>query len=344
MGSGLRLRQTDWLRLVPDASPELRAIFGASQGRVLAPVRAEIFGAQRFAQHGQSLGLTHLRVRAKPREAIFFPRLLENLRWLRLAHTYIGAQADVAADLGPAAEWLLDNFHLVEAQLQAVHEGLPRSYFRSLPALCDEPLVGLPRVYGVAWAFVAHTDSAFDESLLVSYLGAYQQACELHLAELWALPTTLRVVLIENLRRLAERLALDQAAREVANLCCDQIQRCSVAGLTEVAEQLGQRGLADAFLAQMAQRLQDHGTGTRMPSPAAIQTWLTQALPDPVAVQARRSAEQTADNLSVSNAVTALRSIGDADWSEVVGHTSPLMHSLLATPLFAAEEIGRAHV
>ncbi len=70
--------------------------------------------------------------------------------------------------------------------------------------LLEEPLAGLPRIYGVAWAFVAHNDSAFDEDTLVHFLNAYQEACELRLSEKGALPTTLRVVLIENLRRLAE--------------------------------------------------------------------------------------------------------------------------------------------
>ena len=127
--------------------------------------------------------------------------------------------------MSPAAEWLLDNFHLIESQLQAIHEGLPRRYFRDLPVLIDEPLAGLPRIYSVAWAFVAHTDSAFDEDLLADFLVAYQETRELTLGELWALPTTLRVVLIENLRRLSERVAASKAAREAANLWCGDRRR-----------------------------------------------------------------------------------------------------------------------
>jgi len=78
----------------------------------------------------------------------------------------------------------LENFHLLEAQFKEVDEGLPANYFKGLPVLVQPPLAGLPRVYGVAWAFVAHTDGAFDESLLVHFLNAYQQSCELRLSEL----------------------------------------------------------------------------------------------------------------------------------------------------------------
>ena len=160
---------------------------------------------------------------------------------LREAHRYIGEQATTGYDVSPAAEWLLDNFHLIEAQLREIDDGLPRRYFRDLPVLQEEPLVGLPRVYGVAWAFVAHTDSAFDEELLVHFLKAYEEARELTLGELWALPTTLRVVLIENLRRLAERVAANKAAREVANLCADRLEAYPPAHLDAVLALLNRR-------------------------------------------------------------------------------------------------------
>ena len=211
------MKAAELRHLVPDAPAALGALLAAADGAVLPPIRSEIFGPERFAQHGRSLAMTHEAVLPAAREATFFPRLRSNIAMLRRAHAAIGAQAATGYDISPAAEWLLDNFHLIEAQLKAVHEGLPRSYFRTLPVLQGEPLAGLPRVYGVAWAFVAHTDSAFDEELLVHFLSAYQGTRELSLAEMWALPTTLRVVLVENLRRVAERLAVQKSARELAN-------------------------------------------------------------------------------------------------------------------------------
>ena len=112
--------------------------------------------------------------------------------------------------MSPAAEWLLDNFHLVEAQLQQIREGVPRRYYARLPKLAAPPLAGLPRVYGIAWAYVAHTDSVLNADLFTAFLNAYQEVDELTLGELWALPTTLRVVLLENLRRVAESIAAQQ--------------------------------------------------------------------------------------------------------------------------------------
>ena len=320
--------------LIPDASPILCELLDGAWGRPQAPIRSEIFGLQRFAQHGRSLGATHHANADGNRTAVFFPRVRDNVAALRLAQRYISVQAATGYDISPAAEWLLDNFHLIEAQLKAIRDGLPLRYYRALPVLRDEPLAGLPRIYGVAWAFVAHTDGAFDEDLLVHYLAAYQEARELNLGEMWALPTTLRVVLIENLRRLAERVATHKAAREVANLCCDQIEAHPLQRLVDLHALLQQRGVGQMFLAQMLHRLQ----GRRGIELAAVQDWLARALPQGAAVQAQQIADQAADNLSVSNAVHALRAIDAADWPTIVARSSALMGLMLQAPMFKAED------
>ena len=307
-----------------------------ARGAVEPPIRSEIFGPQRFAQHGRSLGATHRATLARGWGGSFFPRLRDNIQALREAHAYIGLQASTGYDISPAAEWLLDNFHLIEAQLQEIHEGLPRSYFRALPILQDPPLAGLPRVYGIAWAFVAHTDGAFDEALLVQFLVAYQETRELKLSEMWALPTTLRVVLVENLRRLAERVATTKAAREVANLCCDNIAATSVSTLDALLAWMQQRGVGQVFLVQVAQRFQDQRTGAE----ASHLEWLQRSMPDPASFLQQQPIDQAADNLSVSNAVTSLRAIGGADWPDIVARTSTLMQLMRSSPVFEAEDLG----
>jgi cyclic beta-1,2-glucan synthetase len=323
--------------LIPAATPELCALLDPARGPLQPSIRSEIFGLQRFAQHGRSLGRTHRVARSRPLAPTFHPRLRSNIAVLREAHRYIGWQTGSGHDVSPAAEWLLDNFHLIEAQLVQVREGLPRRYFRELPVLVGAPLAGLPRVYGVAWAFVAHTDGDFDEDLLSTYLRAYQETRELHLSEMWALPTTLRVVLIESLRRLAERVACNKAAREAANLCCDRLDGVDVAALELVHQRLERRGVGGTFLAQMALRLQEPSQGAEGSVRPEHLVWLQHALPDASTQHAQQGADQAADNLSVRNAVNALREIGDADWADIVARTSALMRSMLRSPVFEAE-------
>src|SRR5205807_9938261 len=85
------------------------------------------------------------------------------------------------------------------------------------------PLQGFPRVYALAHDFVAHTDSRFDDETLRRFVRAYQREQPLTIGELWAVAISLRVVLVENLRRLAERLVRSRTAREQAAGLADRL-------------------------------------------------------------------------------------------------------------------------
>ena len=78
-------RSLDLLRLVPDATEPLLDILDGARGAVEPPNRSEIFGPERFAQHGRSLAVTHRAERSRSRRTAFFPRLRDNVRVLREA-------------------------------------------------------------------------------------------------------------------------------------------------------------------------------------------------------------------------------------------------------------------
>ena len=325
-------------RHVPDAGAEALALLDPDRGPIERPIRSEIFGVARFEQHARSLAEVH-EAEADASSTEFFPRLQDNIAVLREAHRYIGLQARTL-DIDPAGEWLLDNFHVVVAQIKEIHDGLPRRYFRDLPVLLDAHLAGLPRVYGVAWAFVAHTDSAFDETLLAHFLTAYQHIRPLNFGELWALPTTLRVVLIENLRRLSESVATAMAARELADLWCEGLEKNGDAEVDRIFELLRARGVERAFALQVAARLRsdlnesltDNETVRR-----GIQAALARALPDPGAAQVQQQAEQAEANLSLSNTITSLRLLGDIAWRSLIARVSLLMHEMCRSDAFRAD-------
>ena len=159
------------IRRLVSLSSHARKLLLGPRVEMAQPIRAELFGVQRFEQHGRSLA------RAQPvRDAdstswgpAFFPRVQENILALRQAYDYIAVTSLSGHYVTPAAEWLLDNFHLIEAQLQQIQEGVPHRYYADLPKLTDKPLEGLPRVYGIAWAYVAHSDSVLDPVLFTAF-------------------------------------------------------------------------------------------------------------------------------------------------------------------------------
>ncbi len=324
--------QDDW---VP---PPVRRMLDAALGPAQEPIRSEIFGLARFEQHGRSLAESHHAARAVFGSASFYPRLQSNIQSLRASYEHIASHAHSGQDISPGAEWLFDNFHLIEDQLREIHEGLPARYYRTLPVLQDAPLQGLPRIYSIAWAFVAHTDGAFDETLLIHFLNAYQEVHELSHGELWALPTTLRVVQVENLRRLADRIASHKAARELAGLIAHRIEDLELDTVRALHAMAERRGASRVFLFHLAQNLAGHRPPTGEVFLTQVHPWLLENVPDLAALQAQHHADQAADHLSVGNAVTSLRLIGAADWPDIVTRTSRVMQVMLASPVFAAED------
>ncbi|HSV52604.1 MAG TPA: glucoamylase family protein [Burkholderiaceae bacterium] len=300
-----------------------------------AIIRAELFGTQRFEEHARSLARAQpvARTKAAGKEPAFFPRVEENIALLRRAYDYVALIVSSGHYVTPAAEWLLDNFHLVEDQLQQIREGVPRRYYAELPKLATQPLEGLPRVYGIAWAYVAHTDSVLNPELFMAFLDAYQDEGELTLGELWALPTTLRVVLLENLRRVAEQIAAGKVAREIAHAVWDSAESLSESDLNALFELMQAHGLQRAYLAQLWQRL----PGDYLSAVPALVHWIEPHCPDGLALIGEGQASQVSANLTVSNIITTFRLIGQVDWTELIEPVSRSLRVLRQLPSFLHE-------
>ena len=168
-------------------------------------IREELFSAERLEQHARSLARAQPVSPGRARGRSLASRLKENEAVLSASNRAIAAAAAKGRPLTASAEWLFDNFPLVEQQIREIRNDLPPGFYRQLPKLEAGPFAGLPRVFGLAWAFVAHTDSRFDPGLLRRFVRAYQEVQPLTIGELWAIAITLRIVLVENLRRASRR-------------------------------------------------------------------------------------------------------------------------------------------
>ena len=131
---------------------------------------------------------------------------------------------DPTRRITPAAEWLLDNFYLIEEQIQLARRHLPHGYSRELPRLLNGPSVGLPRVYDIVLELISHVDAQIDAEPLRAFIAAYQTVASLKLGELWAIPIMLRLGLIENLQRITTRLIIAREDRDLADLWVDRLQ------------------------------------------------------------------------------------------------------------------------
>src|SRR3989338_8133295 len=149
--------------------------FASAHGEPAELIRAELFSIERLEQHAESLALAQRVTLKRLRGRAILDRVKDNGRFLAAAHRQITRNTREERAITPAAEWFVDNFHVIEEQVLEIHDDLPPKFYRGLPKLREGFLKGTPRIYGVAWAFVAHTDSRFDPDWLQRYIRAYQR-------------------------------------------------------------------------------------------------------------------------------------------------------------------------
>jgi cyclic beta-1,2-glucan synthetase len=304
------------------------------------PIREELWGVERLEQHAATLAASQ-RVRpGRPWDRRLTPRVWENGRVLLESYRVIAASIREERAMTPASEWLVDNFHLVEEQLREIREDLPASFYRQLPKLVDGPLQGFARVYALAHDFVAHTDSRFDEEALRRFVRAYQRAQPLTIGELWAVAISLRVVLVENLRRLAERMVRSRAAREQAEALADRL----LGGgrdpdPTALLRRYDEGRLDVAFAVALLGRLRDQD-----PEVTPALAWLERRLAaqgttadEVVALEHQR---QAAMNATVRNVITSMRLISAFDWAAFFESVSLVDDTLAAHPGYRAAEFA----
>lgn len=313
----------------------LRRIGGSGRvaaGEPLEVIRAEIFSAERLEQHAGSLAASQ-RVTARPTAPQpLIKRLHDNRRALLEAHRTIASAIAQGDAITPAAEWLVDNYHVVEAQIRQIADDLPPGYYKQLPKLADGPLAGYPRVLGIAWAFVAHTDSRFDAHLLCRFVAAYQAVQPLTIGELWAIAITLRIVLVENLRRAADLIACRRETRRQADQLADRLlgvgTRAAEPGGV-VLQALSDMPSTPAFVVQLLHRLRDQGPAV-MPVLAAIEEQLAASGTTADSAVRDEHLRQGASSVTVRNIITSMRTISAVDWPELVEGVS-LVDAVLAT-------------
>jgi cyclic beta-1,2-glucan synthetase len=134
------------------------------------------------------------------------PSLVKHIReWeedLSNAYEFFGQAFEEKHPLSYTAEWLLDNFYVIQQTLRQVREDMPQSYYRQLPKLATASLQGYPRIYAVARSILEFSDWHVDLDRVMQFIRAYQRVTPLTIGELWALPTMLRLSALETLAQV----------------------------------------------------------------------------------------------------------------------------------------------
>ncbi len=286
------------------------------------PFRDELLGADRLEDRALTLA-ARFTIDPRAHAKSIRPRFEHNATFLKGAYQTLAGDVRAGRFVTAASEWLLDNFHLVSAQMAEARRNLPRTYYRQLPALASRDHLGRARVYAMAIELVRHSDGRFERKELELFLNAYQRVAPLTIGELWAWPSALTLALVENLRRLAEEILRSRHARLIADdyLLSAESRRptpwpadihvASVVQLLLRTREYGQQ------IPLLRRDVQAHLDARQITAEDAVRS---------------EHQRQGVTQVSVANAITSLRLCSEIDWRDYVEGVSLVERALRRDP------------
>lgn len=274
-----------------------------------APFRDELLGVDRLEERALAIAA---RFAVDPRRGArsIFPRFEDNARALRATYRLLAGDVRNGQFITPAAEWLLDNFHLMAGDISDIRLHLPRGYYRELPRLASPDHDGHARIYAMAVELLRHSDSHLTREQLTAFVSSYQRVAPLTIGELWAWPSMLKLALIENLRRLADMIVHARSERLAADRHVEQFDRTPSS-----APQLLAAPSTSAYVVQLLHRLREFGprlAEVRRAVDAHLAQQSTTA-EDAIRTEHQRQATLQA---SVANSVNSLRLCSSLNWQD----------------------------
>lgn len=282
---------------------------------------SELLNIEQLKRYAVALA-SEYRIDTQPGPNRLLSRLLDNESVLLATYDLVTEAATRGERILIGEAWLLDNFFLIEQQITQVRRHLPRRFSYQLPRLANGPSAGFPRVYDLALQLISHMDARIDRENVIQFIEAYQTVEPLELGELWAFPIMLQLALLENLRRVALRIARRREEYDEAASWTDQILEVIEQKPDQLVSLLATLGSANkplnaSFVEEFHARLQIQG-----PAMMIVQGWIEQKLHEQevTTVQLLDGATRIAatNQISIANSIGSLRFINAMDWREYV--------------------------
>ena len=264
------------------------------------------------------------------------PRLNENYASILTVYKNLNEDIQGKRRVPPSAEWLLDNFYVLEEQVKGLRQDLKKRDFRRLPVLTTGFMSGYARIVAISVELVSHTDGMISEEEITRFLHAYQSGGTLTDRELWALPTVLRLALIENIRHLCETIQITRSRWQKADTLMDSWLAHGLEDQVR-ATKLMRDSLKSAdeanpsFVEHLFFRLRRSGLSyahlLRIMDESLLKYNATTE-----GLTGTEHRVQSLHTMSMGNTITSLHTLASLDWSAVFEASSSIEQTLRADP------------
>ncbi|NMA94473.1 MAG: glycosyl transferase [Clostridiales bacterium] len=240
------------------------------------------------------------------------------------------------SNMVPAAEWLVDNFYIIEGHIKDIQFNLRNGYFKDLPVLKGADYREDLRVYEIAREIIDFTSGRLDSDIIYKFIDQYQKVTPLTISELWAIPLMLKIVLIQNIEYMAVDIENTQklkyegyrwGQRMIEAFEKSSVQLYAVLDQHDRHYKYMQMSYADSLL----RCLQDHGAEAATIIKQIDRRLIRQG-DSADSVAQREYKRQTEAKVSMGNVITSLKLVSEIRWEDIIEDLSLMDRVLRKDP------------
>ena len=124
---------------------------------------------------------------------------------IKKAYDILTESITLNISIPPSGEWLLDNFYVIEEQVNNIKKELKYSYYKELPAV-----KGKSRIFIIAEELVEFTDGNITKESIEKFISSYETKRKISMKEIYIIPIMLKISLIKKVSKVSERIISSQ--------------------------------------------------------------------------------------------------------------------------------------
>lgn len=311
-------------------------VFKKTGNKRVINIRDASLTCEELEDHARKIAFEHSV--SKKQNLLYWPvpRMNDNYNFILSVYKDLNEDIRNKLTIPQAAEWLLDNFYIIEEQVKNLRKDLSKDIYNRLPVLKCGQLKGYARIFAVAMELVSHTDGRIDEDILLNYLKAYQTNNSLFDREIWAIPSVLRLALIENARNICEKIKETRSqwrkADDIVNTWLLNEGTEVDKGLKSLRNKFRSLEASDSsFIEHLFYRLRRGGQSYNQILKYMVKALAKKGTTTEIITQNEHNS-QAVNTVSIGNCIVSLKYISNLEWVELFESTSNIERILKEDP------------
>lgn len=169
-------------------------------------INGAVLEKNQLEEYLKKIASDHVLQNKSDKETFPIPRVRENYEFIQIVYKLLNEHIKSDIPIHPAGEWILDNFYIIEKTVKTIAKELTLKKYTNYLGIASGQYKGFARVYVLACEIIAYTDAKIDSDNLADFLRSYQTKNSLSMDEIWSIGMFMQVALIENIRRICEKI------------------------------------------------------------------------------------------------------------------------------------------